>query len=263
MTSPVSLDIAPATGPAFPAGVARLAYHSPVDNRADWALWKPGTRGRPTVVCLHGWGSDGDQLYVRADVRAHWLALFDAAGVGVLTPHLRGNVFMNAPAAADLHALLAAVRTRFRAGPFVFFSGSMGGSGNLIYAARHPEDVAAVAALGCVTDIADYYRWAREAPLPLARDIAGTIRDAYGGEPHEAPEAYAAHSVLAHADRLAMPVFLAHGASDPVIPVDQSRRLALRNPAFRYVEIAGGGHDAPLFIPEAAAFFREAVAALA
>ena len=45
-----------------------------------------------------------------------------------------------------------------------------------------------------------------------------------------------------------MPVYLAHGDADALIPVEQSRALAAlcRSPRFRYREIPGGHHDSPL-----------------
>jgi len=60
---------------------------------------------------------------------------------------------------------------------------------------------------------------------------------------------FAAHSPLANAGKLTMPVFIAHGAADTTIPISQSRQLArvlTGPPTFHYEEIPGGDHNAPL-----------------
>ena len=60
---------------------------------------------------------------------------------------------------------------------------------------------------------------------------------------------------LALANRLTMPVYLAHGEQDALMPVGQARALADRlagRPSFRYAEIGGGDHDSPLWLAQEA-----------
>ncbi len=246
--------------PEGPTGVLRMDYVSDRDGRKDWALLLPGRGAEAAtwVVCLHGHGARGDQLYTRPDIRRAWLPRWQERGWSVLTPDLRRNAWMSPAAAEDLQGLLAWLRAERGARRFFFFSGSMGGTGNLIYAALHPEDVAGVAALGAVGDLASYHFWCRAQKSPPAPGVLGEIAEAiqraYGAPPDTLPAPYARHSALAHADRLAMPIFLAHGAEDRVMPVSQPRELAERlsdRTSFRYVEVAGGSHDAPLQCVEA------------
>ena len=233
-----------------PVGVDRLAYQSAVDGRRDWALaWRPPGAGATWVVHLHGHGSTGDQIFTRPDIRDQWLARYRALGLGVLSPNLRGNAWMCPEAVADLHALLVWVRREYGVRQFYLLSGSMGGTGNLIYAVRHPADVAAVAALCPVTDLVSYHAWCAAHAGGVRDEIRLAIEAAYGGRPDQVPERYAAHVVTAHAARLTMPVFVAHATGDDVIPVQQSRTLRDRLPNARnltYVELAGGDHDTPL-----------------
>jgi len=234
---------------AAPSGVGRISYSSDQDGATDWALAWPPLRGQAWVVHLHGHGSSGDQIFTRRDIADRWLAHYRKLGLGVLGPNLRGNAYMCPEAVADLHALLAWVRGEYGARQFYFLSGSMGGIGNLIYAILHPEDVYAAAALGSATDLASYHGWCCAHPGGIRDEIRLAIEAAYGGRPDQVPERYAAHSVTRHADRLVMPLLLAHGAADEVIPVEQSRELHGRLSGaqdVKYVEIAGGGHDAPL-----------------
>jgi len=163
--------------------------------------------------------------------------------------NLRGNAWMCPAAAADLHAVLDFLRAEYGMQKTVFCSGSMGGTSNLIYGVLHPADVHGIVARGAATDLGLYYRWCTTQTRPILREIADAIRTAYGADPDQAPEIYRRHSVQANAERLGMPVYLAHGSSDETIPVEQAWSLAekLRNKNdFFYHELPGGNHDSPL-----------------
>lgn len=235
---------------AIPPDVERWTYDSPHDGAPDWALAREGRAGNTSwAVVLHGHGATGDQLFTRTDLRPRERQIA-RLGLGLLCPNLRGNAWMSPAAVEDLHYLLGLVRARKGAETFVFCSGSMGGTGNLIYAVRHPEDVAGVVALCPATDIGSYYRWAATQRAPVVQEIAAAICTAYGGTPDERPAVYAAHSAVANAERLRMPLRIVHGDADTVIPVDQSRCLmqSLQRHGIEpgYQEIPGGHHDSPL-----------------
>ena len=232
------------------AGVERLTYQSPLDGTLDWALAShPSRAAGPWIEHLHGHGSTGDQLYTRADIRAMWLLRYRALGFGVLSPNLRGNAWMCPEAAEDLHLLLNWVRHEYGVKAFYFVSGSMGGTGNLIYAMLHPEDVTAAVALCSVTDIGGYHEWCCGHPGGVRDEIRLAVESAYKGRPDQVSDRYSGHSVMRHADRLTMPLFLSHATGDDVIPVEQSRDLCRRLSTAKnvtYVEIEGGDHDSPL-----------------
>ncbi len=232
-------------------GLARTRYTSRLDGHEDWALVLPAERDT-WVVCIHGHGSAGDQLFTRPDLRERWLPAFRRRGLGVLCPHLRGNCWMGPAAAHDLRHLLARIVRAYGPRRFLFASGSMGGTSNLIFATLHPEWVAGVIARGAATDLASYHAWCslRRSTRPILGRIARAIEESYGGSPAVAPATYARHSPLARADRLmGVPIFLAHGEADRTIPVSQARGLAdaLRASShLLYEEIPGGDHDSPL-----------------
>ncbi len=232
-----------------PEGLQRIDYASGVDGVADWALVLPDTE--PTwIVCIHGHGSTGDQLYTRNDIRRAWLPAFRRGHYGIVTPNLRGNAWMSPAAAADLHGLLDHLRREYKAERFILASGSMGGTSNLIYAAIRPDDVAGVIALCPATDLASYYQWCRErAKVEILQQIADAIVAAYGCNPDQCPDLYIDHSAQANVRRFNMPVYVAHGARDNIIPVTQSRALlrAIESKGiFHYCEIPEGDHDTPL-----------------
>jgi pimeloyl-ACP methyl ester carboxylesterase len=237
----------------FPPGLRRWTYSSAIDGLADRALVLPGTV--PIwFVMVHGHGSHEDQLYTRPDLRDAWLEALRRTGGGLLTPNLRDNAWMSPAAEADLHGLLQAVREAYGVRHFIFFSGSMGGSSNLFYALRHPEDAAALAALGAAPDPAPYVVWCRAFPEgSIQRQIGAAIESAYGGPPESHPEPYAERDAIARAARLTMPVYLSHGANDALMPAAEARRLARAlqgKTDFSYTEIPEGDHDSPIFRPE-------------
>ncbi len=247
----------------YPPDMYRLEYESPVDGVKDAALIHPPTNGkRDWMVVIHGHGSHETQLCMRQDVRRVQLTAYLELGVGIITPNLRNNAWMGPSAVLDTDALLDFLRSRYGAERFYFESGSMGATSNIIYACLRPQNVSGVVARGAITDLAAYIPFCRKehTKVPVGdwrqqifKEIADCIEEAYGGTPEERTEIYRAHSPLFHPEALAdIPIFLAHGTQDELMPVAQSRRFAAAmadNPNFTYVEVPGGNHDAPLSIP--------------
>ena len=243
------LDVEPWQALAAPEGAMRLSWRRADGAGRDWAVWWPGRCRAACALYLHGHGSGGDQPFVREDVARLWVPELRRLGLGIVSPHLGSTHWMGPRAAVELRRLLAAARREFGIERFYVVSGSMGGSAALVYAALHPEDVAAVAALCPATDVGGYHDWCRSKPGDVRDEIRRAIADAYGGTPETIPDVYAAHSAVGHADRLTMPVLVIHGTRDALIPVRESRRLAAAmrgREGFTYVEIQGGDHEAPL-----------------
>jgi pimeloyl-ACP methyl ester carboxylesterase len=240
----------PGTCPVVSAEtILRLDYRSSADGCEDWALIHPPKNSDTWLVCIHGHGSHGDQLYTREDIRENWLPIFLQNGFGILTPNLRNNAWMNPQAVTDIHDLLEYLRREYGAKRFIFASGSMGGTSNLIYAGLHPEDVSAVIALGAASDLASYVDWCRSKNTGIIKEIADAIEIAYNNQSQASSDIYKKHSVLQNAAKLTMPIYLSHGNADEIIPVEQSRALAKKlsaNNNFIYEEIPNGNHDSPL-----------------
>lgn len=235
----------------LPKDIVWLEYTSTYDSVSDWALLRNGTNPSAWIVCLHGHGSQGDQLYTseHIHIRNYWLAAFVELGMGIITPNLRNNAWMSPAALHDMSELLQYLRGEYAAERFIFASGSMGGTSNLIYAIHRPQEVFAVVALGAATDMTTYYQWCRQQAEATCQEIADAIQDSYGGEPAEVPDTYAANSVLEHCHNLTMPVFLAHGQSDQFMPIQHARILAEKMKdveSFAFREIPHGDHDSPL-----------------
>jgi pimeloyl-ACP methyl ester carboxylesterase len=237
-------------GGLYPKSLEKINYTSDVDGLKDWALILPGERKDLWIIVLHGHGSRGDQLFIRKDIRKLWLDEFKSSGACILCPNLRGDSWMSPPAAEDLHGLISFLRSGRGLRRAVFCSGSMGGTGNLIYGILHPEDSSGIIARGAAADLEGYYTWCLEQKNTILHEIADAIRTSYGGDPEQKPEIYQKHSVIRHAESLDMPVALSHGEEDMTIPVGQARALASalsEKKDFFYQEIPGGSHDSPLF----------------
>ncbi len=241
---------APTMRHGVPSDVREITYRSGADGLEDWMLVRQGSLKDAWLVVLHGHGSNGDQIFVREDIRDRWLPEFVRLGLGICSPNLRGNNWMSDAALADLKGIVEWLKASQGAKALHLFSGSMGGFGALVYASTYPADFKSVVALCPPTDLASFHCWQKEHPGEIIDWIRGAIEEAYGGSPDEKPELYAKKSPLRNADRLTMPLFVAHGTADKLVPVEFARLLAERlkdSPGFKYVEIPGGNHDAPLF----------------
>ena len=225
--------------PDTPKGTLRLSVPGD-ENLPPTALIHPGSNGIG-IISLHGYNNHSDQLFRCSNLSGMRDAIF-SQGFGVLAPELGGNLWMNPDAMRELDALLAIVRREFAWKRLVVTTGSMGGTGALIYAVNRPHAVDAILCAASATDIARYAKWCESSDSPLCREIGDSIRAAYNGD----PEAYPDHRVTLRADRISVPLLLTHGSLDAVIPVEESRALAKimeGRPGFRYREFPGGDHD--------------------
>jgi pimeloyl-ACP methyl ester carboxylesterase len=240
----------PAQSEPYPTGTERIKFSSAYDGSTDWFYYTPGDPARRTVVFMHGSFSDGTQIYTREDVRCFWLTRILRGNHPLFALNLRGTTYMNPATAADTAALLAWARAELGCREVTVLGGSGGAISALIYGVLHPTDVQGIIALGAC-DISTRFAYLERAQDPLLVRLAESLRLAYGGTPAEQPDLYRAHSVLAHPERLAMPVVLTMGECDAIIPIAEGRRVAeaLRwNPQFTYVEIPGGDHDSAVWV---------------
>lgn len=243
-------SMAPVEGAEYPAGTVRIDYASGLDGAEDWALFLPGSSRKPAIVYLHGSFQDAGQIFTRRDIRDHWLSRIMAGGHPLLSVNLRGTAYMSPAATSDMSELLDYAGRTLGCTGFVLLGGSGGASSAMAYAVLHPERVGGVIAMG-MCDILARLDFARRSGNRLLQELARTVFAAYGGPPEARPELYEARSVLAHADRLTMPVVLSMGERDSLIPVGETRKIAeaLRGKRdFVYHEVPGGDHDSALWV---------------
>lgn len=226
-------------------------YKSQTDEYEDWYLSHEGKSEGDCIVYLHGHGSHGDQLLTREDVQGYCFPFLFDLGMHIVSPNLRDNAWMCPLAVDDLFMILDEGKRKYSWKRIFIVSGSMGGTGALIFAMRHPELIDGVAALGAATSIKRYMNWCTDSPKEIVnKEIYNAIAHAY------TEDAFDLNDVCKHAGKLRMPVLLYHGGADDVIPPVEAQSLngILRGKGnFYYHEIPGGNHDSPL------PFYREAV----
>ena len=243
-------SVVPAGGQEYPQGTMRITYISDSDGADDWALFLPGDKQRITIVYLHGSFSSADQIFTRTDVRDFWLSRIIAGRHPLLSANMRGTSYMSPAATADMTDLLEYARTELGCRHFVLLGGSGGASSAMAYAVLHPQNIHGIIAMG-MCDILARLDFARKSSNPVLQDLAQSVFSAYGGTPEGKPHLYEARSVLAHADRLTMPVVLTMGECDVLIPVAETRKIAsaMRGRSnFVYHEVPGGDHDSAMWV---------------
>ena len=243
-------SLEPVSGEAYPQGTVRITYTSGFDGEQDWALFLPGDKRENTIVYLHGSFSDADQIFTRKDVCDFWLSRSIAGRHALLSVNMRGTSYMSPAATANMTDLLEYARTELGCRKFVLLGGSGGASSAMAYAVVHPENVHGVIAMG-MCDILARLDFARQSDNPVLQDLARCAFSAYGGTPEEKPHLYQARSVLAHTDKLTMPIVLTMGEDDALIPVAETRKIAsaMRGRSnFVYHEVPGGDHDSALWV---------------
>lgn len=245
------INISPWLHPKVNMTIEQLSFTNSIDNITDWALVVQKTNGKIWAIYLHGHGAQADQLFNRKDIRDVWLPALQKHNLSIASADLGGSHWMGPKSVRNLHSLLALLRQQYHTQRFILIGGSMGGTSALIYACQFPKDIAGVIALCPATDIASYWHWcqAHEDNQTILRQIRQAITIAYDGGPKECPKKYKHHSAVLQCKYLNMPLVIAHGTEDSVIPIEQSRCLSRHltsNTDLHYTEIIGGNHDTPI-----------------
>lgn len=234
----------------YPAGTRKLVFRSAFDGRTDWALFLPGDTRKNTVVYMHGSFSHADQIFTRKDIRNFWLRRIVAGKHPLLSVNMRDTSYMSPAAERDLSDLLDYCRSSFKCDRIILHGGSGGASSAMAYACLHPEKINGVIAMG-MCDIFARLDFARKSKLDVLQELAKVTFEAYGGNLEDKPALYRSRSVLANIEKLIMPIVLTMGEKDPLIPVNETRKIAeamngRRN--FTYHEIPEGNHDSALWV---------------
>jgi dipeptidyl aminopeptidase/acylaminoacyl peptidase len=196
-------------------------------------------RGR-TLCWVHGGPTDQWQVEFMPRVAYWWSQGFD-----VLVPDPRGSTGHGRAYQQALHggwgqldvddtaAILRDAHDRGDASPgrTILVGGSSGGLTALGVLGRHAGLAAGGAVSYPVTDLADLAARSHRFEAHYTLTLVG---------PLTAAERYRERSPLEYADRIDVPLLVLHGDADPVVPVDQSVRLAER--------VRAGGGDVELHV---------------
>jgi len=212
--------------------------HAIVDP-TDSAIW---------VVFFHSFGGDALELYKSPLLHPQWIEAIKASGFGLISFETYGNSWMSPFTADAIHLAIDAIRKKYHVKRFIFVGASMGGSGVLTYCVRYPSDVFAALAMCPASDIESYYAGIRNKVDPTSVAITNSIERSFGENSEAKKDGFSLSSVQRNATKLTMPLVIAHGGADPLIPVSQSDSLSslLNDKAdFRYFRYPDGDHFYP------------------
>jgi dipeptidyl aminopeptidase/acylaminoacyl peptidase len=202
-------------------------------------------RGR-TLCWIHGGPTDQWQVTFMPRVAYWWSRGFD-----VLVPDPRGTTGHGRAYQRALHGgwgrvdvddTAAVVRHSHASGwsepaRTIVVGGSSGGLTALGVLGLHPGLAAGGVVAYPVTDIADLAERSHRFEAHYTISLVGPLDDV---------ATYAERSPLSYADRIDVPLLVMHGDEDPVVPIDQSARLAERIRAaggdVEYHVMVGEGH---------------------
>ena len=127
--------------------------------------------------------------------------------------------------------------------PAVLFGSSLGGYLAALAAARHPDQVPKLVLLAPAFGFRDL--WTRELGQEKLAEWRknGTISVFHYGEGREVPLAFNLMEDAAQFEafpEIRQPGLLFHGVDDPLVPIEQSRRLVASQPHLRLVEFKSG-----------------------
>ena len=211
-------------------GIVDLTINSTIDGSEQPALWvgPSGDRPMPLLVGLHSWSTPYRQ---HATIPlAMWA---QDNGWAFIAPDFRGVNDRPQAMGSDL-----AVQDVIDAIDFAIAQGGVdaervyvmgfsgGGMMSLLLAGRHPERIAGAASWTPVYDLNEFYTHSRAA----GRGYAGQIRSGCGGDPTSnttARDDCLHRSPMTHLDaarEAGVPVFIAQGMNDSLVPPSQAAR---------------------------------------
>lgn len=168
------------------------------------------------LIALHGHGSDRWQ-FIKQN-RGECKAARDIAQkyhMLYISPDYRARTsWMGPKAEADLIQIIQDLKEKYKFDKVFLCGGSMGGSSSLTFAALHPELIDGVAAMNPMANHLEYDQF------------QPAISESFGGSKQEIPHEYKKRSAEYWPEKLTMPVSIAVGGQDRLVPPDSARRLS-------------------------------------
>ena len=193
--------------------ILQRSYRSSVDGtRSPYVVYLPRRYAQekcPLLLWLHGFGGvEGEGL------NDAFMDIADEFDYVVVMPRGRGSVFYDCLGEDDVMEILRRARKEFRTSPGRTFAAgaSMGGTGALRLSSRHPDEFAAALAIcGWAHWRFWYSKWYGPLDAPESR------------HPAHVPLLARADTIPALWNLLHVPVYIMHGARDPIVDADESR----------------------------------------
>lgn len=233
----------PAKGSPADLGLAFEAVRIPTVRERQLAAWLlPAAGATETLVIVHGWGSNAEQMLPLAQpvhCAGFHVLLFDARNHGASD----GDSFSSLPRfAEDLGSALHWLKERHpeRSARVLVLGHSVGAGAALFEATRNPR-IDAVISIGAFADPAQLTeRYLARLRLPgfIVALTKRYVEWVIG-------ERFATIAPVNSIRRVPCPVLLVHGDRDLTVPIEDARRIkAAADPTrVQLLEVPGAGHD--------------------
>lgn len=189
------------------------------------------------LIALHGHGSDRwqfikqprDECRAARDFSRRFHLLF-------VSPDYRASTsWMGPKAEADLLQIIDQLKARYAVRRVFLCGASMGGAACLTFAALHPKRIDGVASMNGTANLIEY------------DGFPAAIQKSFGGKKTDVPEEYKRRSAEYWPERFTVPLAIAVGGQDRVVPPDSVLRLAkivktLGNKHVLVIHREQGGH---------------------
>lgn len=183
----------------------------------------PGDGPFPAVIFIHG-GYGDNQEYTRALLEWDVARLLLREGFVVLSADyrhdLKGRDIDDIVTVFDYVSNLPYVES-----DKIAYFGDSHGSYLAMMAATRTKPFAIIHGWG-VADMAEWFEYIKNSPIPIYQRIAEDLRKSLGGEPQDVPEVYRQVSPIAQVTRIKCPILILHGEDDEDVPVAQAYKLA-------------------------------------
>ena len=173
-------------------------------------------RPHDVLIALHGHGSDRNQYVTSTrdecrgarDVATKYSMIF-------VSPDYRATTsWMGPKAEADVLQIIDELKTQYKVARVFMAGASMGGSAALTFAALHPDLIAGVSSQNGTANHMEY------------ENFQDAIQASFGGTKQQIPDEYKKRSAELWSKKLTMPVAIAAGAKDTIVPPQSVVRLA-------------------------------------
>ena len=168
------------------------------------------------MIALHGHGSDRWQFAKQplAEGQAARNVAAKHSLIYVCPDYRAKTSWMGPKAEADVVQIISELKQQHRVGRVFICGGSMGGTSALTFAALRPELIAGVASMNGTANLLEY------------TNFQDAISESFGGPKSAIPDEYKKRSSEYWPERLRMPVAIATGGQDKLVPPDSCLRLA-------------------------------------
>ncbi|MFA6543325.1 MAG: alpha/beta fold hydrolase [Limisphaerales bacterium] len=221
LTAVVAVIVAVLAGAVQAQEPQDVSFTAKVDgSEQKYVEWLPPgfEAGTPHDVLLvfHGHGSDRWQFIRGAFGEARGVRDVAARfGLILVSPDYRAKTsWMGPKAEVDVVQIIADLRERNKIGRVFLAGASMGGTSVLTFTALHPDLVAGVCSMNGTANHLEYEKF------------QDAIAASYGGTKAQVPDEYKKRSAELWPGKFTMPVAIAVGGRDEVVPPKSTLRLA-------------------------------------